>query len=314
VPTNPILAAFSSASRLYAIEIGDAGTDALLVEAFIADDRVDGIGTRDVFVLSPDAHLALDSLLGQAATLDIRLADGGLTRFAGEISEAAMLGSDGGLARYRIRIAPWIWRLAHVRNSRVWQERSVVDIVDAVFDAYRPQAQWRWSGDVAAIMDEVPPRSYCCQYRESDLDFVRRLLDKEGLCWRVAQEGDGHALVLFADSTRAGALPEDASSAAGDGIRYHGARAVEGADTVQTLVAQRRLHVSLTTLLSSDYKAKRIVAAGSPALLRSGQHLPPLEDFDAPGQYAFANRAQAMRHADLGPVGRPCARCARAGG
>jgi type VI secretion system secreted protein VgrG len=251
------LAAFSSSSRLYALAVGDLDDDSLLVEAFAADDALDGIGTRDVIVLSASAHLNLDALLGQPATLSISLADGTRARFGGEICEAAMLGSDGGLARYRIRIASWLWRLAHVRDSRVWQDKSVIEIVDAVFEAYQPQARWRWSEDVASCLDRVPPRSYCCQYRESDFDFVRRLLAAEGLCWRLEQGDEGPGVVLFADSTRLSAVPEDPGSARDGGIRYHAARAVEQQDTVQALVAQRRLHASITTLLSSDYKAKR---------------------------------------------------------
>jgi len=294
------LAAFASSSRLYALTLGDGDDDGtLLVEAFAADDAIDAIGTRDVIVLSTSAHLDIDTWLGRLGALDISLADGTRTRFAGDISEVEMLGSDGGLARYRIRIESWLWRLAYVRNSRVWQERSVVEIVDSVFAAYQPLARWRWSDDVASCMEGVPPRTYCCQYRESDLGFVRRLLAGEGLCWRIEQGEDGPGIVLFADSTRRAAVPEDATSAADDGIRYHGARSVERQDTVQKLAARRSLHVSLTTLLSSDYKAKQIVAASSPSLVRSGRNLPVLESFDMPRPYAFATREQAQRQADM---------------
>jgi uncharacterized protein involved in type VI secretion and phage assembly len=138
-----------------------------------------------------------------------------------------MLGSDGGFARYRIRISPWLWRLGQVRNSRVWQDKSVIEIVDAVFASWLPLARWRWSDDTGPFMADTNPRSYCCQYRESDLDFVRRLLGEEGLSWRFEQREGGAELVIFADSTQACAVPEDASSASGRGIRYHGVSAVE---------------------------------------------------------------------------------------
>ena len=153
---------------------------------------------RDVIVLPTSAHVALESLLGEQATLEISLADGTRSSFAGEINEVAMLGSDGGFARYRIRIAPWPWRLGQVRNSRVWQDKTVIQIVDSVFASYRPMARWRWSSDTGQFMDRAMARSYCCQYRESDLDFVRRILAEEGLCWRFEQTEDGPGMVLFA--------------------------------------------------------------------------------------------------------------------
>jgi type VI secretion system secreted protein VgrG len=297
------LAEFASGSRLYAVSIGDAeagsGPDSLLVEAFAANDAVQEIGWRDVIVLSTSGHLEPASLLGQPAALDISLADGTRSRFSGELVEAAMLGSDGGLARYRLRIVPWLWRLGQVRNSRVWQDRSVVDIVDAVLKDYLPLARWRWSDETSPFMAQAMPRSYCCQYRETDLAFVQRLLAEEGLGWRWEQDNDGPGLVLFADSTRPDAVPEDASSAAAGAVRYHGARSVESSDTVQALVARRRLHASLITVLSHDYKAKGAVAASSPTRLAQGKKLPILESYDVPGHYAYATREQARRHADL---------------
>jgi Rhs element Vgr protein len=294
---------FSSTSRLYELTIGDRNADldadSLLVEAFTGDDAVNELGARDVIALSTSAYVKLESLLGQPASLQMSLADGTRTSFAGEISEAAMLGSDGGFARYRVRISPWLWRLGQVRNSRVWQDTTVIDIVDSVFKAYLPLARWRWSDETSSFMADALPRSYCCQYRESDLDFVRRILTEEGLSWRFEQTDDGPGMVLFADSSQSCAVPEDLSSEVDGGIRYHGVSGVERQDTVQALIAQRRLHASLTTVLSYDYKAKQIVAAGSPSRIPSSRNLPALESYDVPGQYAYADSGQAERYADL---------------
>jgi type VI secretion system secreted protein VgrG len=295
---------FDSGTRLYALTIGESGEsgaawgpDRLLVEAFVCDDAVQGLGTRDVIALSLDAAIDPASLLGEPAALEVSLADGSRTRFGGEICEAAMLGSDGGLSRYRLRIRHWVWRLAHVRNSRVWQDRSVVEIVDEVFAPHAPRARWRWSDEVSAVMADVPPRSYCCQYRESDLAFVERLLAEEGLAWRFEEDDDGPQMVLFADSRDPIAVPDDPSIARG-GARFHGAHAREQSDSVQALAALRGIASSSVTVLSYDYKTKQAVAANSPSRLQGGS-LPPLESYDAPGQYWYTDAAHARRHADL---------------
>ncbi|WP_371860196.1 type VI secretion system Vgr family protein [Pseudoduganella plicata] len=234
----------------------------------------------------------------KTATLAISLADGTRTTFSGDITQVAMLGSEGGLARYRVRLTPWLWRLTQVRNSRVWQDKSVIDIVDDVLGAYQPLAQWRWSGETDAFLADVPPRSYCCQYRETDYEFVGRLLTEEGLAWRVEETDDGHGLVLFADSSQETAVPQDASSAQDGGIRFHGARVGEKGDTIQALQARRRVVSTLTTLLSYDYKAKKAVAASAPSRQQFGK-LPTLESYDVPGQYAFASGAVADHYAEL---------------
>ncbi len=302
------LAQFSTASRLYALAVGDGSADlgsgGLLVEAFAADDAVQGIGGRDVIVVSTDAHIALAPLLGQVASLEVSLADGSRTSFSGDISEVAMLGSEGGLARFRVRISPWLWRLGQGRNSRVWQDKTVVEIVESVFEAYLPVAIWRWSDEAGPFMGEDMARSYCCQYRESDLAFVTRLLTEEGLAWRFEQTDEGPGLVLFADSSQLTATPEDASSEADGGIRFHNVRAGERQDTVQSLRAQRSISASLTTVLSYDYKSKQVVGASTPSRLQNGSKVPALESFDVPGQYAFANASEAQRYADIQMQGR----------
>ena len=291
------VAAFDGATRLYALSIGAEGADSgLLVEAFAADERLQEIGARDIIALSTSAHVPLASLLGQPASLHVSLADGTRTQFSGYISAAAMLGSNGGLARYRLSITPWLWLLTQVRNSRVWQDKSVIEIVESVFQPYAPAARWRWSDEVASFMQEAGERSYCCQYRESDFDFIRRLLTEEGLAWRF----DGQTLIVFADSSQVCATPEDASSAQAGGIRFHGARVGEPGDSVQALSARRSLHVGLSSVLSYDYKAKKAVVASVPTnMVLGGKNAPLLESYDTPGQYWYASAAQARRYAQL---------------
>ena len=58
---------------------------------------------------------------------------------------------------------------------------------------------------------------------------------------------------------------------------------------------QRSMCASLSTVLSYDYKSKQVIAASAPSRLHNGSKLPPLESFDTPGQYAYANAGQAQR-------------------
>ena len=302
------LAQFSSTTRLYELTVGDGkrdlGSGGLLVEAFAADDMVHGVGVRDVIAVSTSAYVDMGSLLGQPAALLISLADGMRERFAGDISEVDMLGSEGGLARYRVRISPWIWRLGQVYNSRVWQDKSVIDIVDDVLGDYAPLARWRWSDDAMPFMADAVECSYCCQYRETDLAFVERLLTEEGLAWRFEQAEDGPTMVLFADSKALSAVPEDPSSALDGGIRYHAARSGERQDTVQAIKSERSMGATMCSVIAYDYKAKKVIVGTSPSLWSNGPRVPALEDYDAPGQYAYTNAAQARRYADIKMEGR----------
>ena len=297
------LEGFYSNTRLYGLAFEDEGdgdiSDELLVEAFFATDAVQELGARDVIALSTNAHIELQSLLGRTARLQISLVDGTRTSFCGDVSEAQILGSNGSLTRYRLRLSPWLWRLSQVRNSRVWQDKSVIEIVDHVLQGYGAVAKWRWSDEAGPFMADAIARSYCCQYRESDLDFVRRLLTEEGLAWRFEQTENGPGAVLFADTAQLTAIPEDPSSEADGGIRFHNVRAGEKQDTVQALRSQRQISASLTTVLSYDYKTKQVVSASTPSRLNNGSRIGELESYDVPGQYAYASTEQAKRYAEL---------------
>jgi type VI secretion system secreted protein VgrG len=295
------LAELSSHTRLYELSFKDQRNNAgLLVEAFAADEQLLGVGSVDVIALSTRAKIAHPSLLGQQASLQISLADGTRSAFTGYVSQVATLGSDGALSRYRLRLSPWIWLLSQARNSRAWQDKTVIEIIDSVFEPFQPYAQWVWSGELASFMGDAVPRSYCCQYRETDLDFVTRLLTEEGLGWRFEEHEGGSRMVLFSDSSQLCAVPADPSSESAGGIRYHAASAVEKSDSIQYLQAHRKLGVALVTVLSYDYQTRQTVSVSVPTKYPiGGKNAQAVESFDCPGQYAYANARQARRYAEL---------------
>jgi type VI secretion system secreted protein VgrG len=302
------LAAFTSVTRLYELKFKSDRISAsdLLVEAFLAVEEVQCVDSRDIIMLTRADELSLSTLLGQQASLRISLPNGIRTSFTGLISQAAMLSSTGSLVRYRVRLSSFLWPLSQRRNNCVWQDKSVIEIVESVLLRYPDFSDWRWTDDVAQFMADVRPRSYCIQYRETDLDFITRLLGSEGLGWSMEEHAEsvaGHRMVLFADSTQANAFAEDATSRdsiAGEGIRYHNARAGEAQDTVQALAAAVSLGAASVTTLTYDYKAKKIVAASVPTNRQVGSmNAPQLESYDTPGLYAYAGADEAQRYARL---------------
>lgn len=250
-----------------------------------------------VDVLSADPDLPLDNLLGQPATLWTRTATGDRVPRTGLVATAQQLGRDQSFARYRLQLVPWTWLLAQGRHSRVFQDRSVLQIVETVLADYAPHAVWQVADDVGPFLDAVPPRSYCVQYRETDAAFLGRLLAEEGLGLRMEAYADasaGHRLVIFADSAQ---LPQELSAAIRGGIRFHRSDATEQADAVQAFGALRALGATSLTLLSHDYKT--VAATTANAALGAGSDSLALELYDPVGAYAFADRDAAQRVAEL---------------
>jgi type VI secretion system VgrG family protein len=291
------LATFSDAARLYALE-GDAPLSSLQVERWSGREALSTCGGWTIDALSTDATLSLDAMLGQRCALRTTLADGSRTRRSGLVREAQLLGADGGLARYRLALAPWLWLLTQGRHSRVFQQQSVLDIAAAVFAGYAPFASWRITPDARSQVAAVRPRSYAVQYRETDLAFVERLLAEEGLGYAFVEDeaaGAGHTLVIFGDSAQ---LPEDAGSAAdpfGRGLRFHRAAAVEASDTIQAIGPARQLAPDAVTLLGYDYKTLAGTAASVAVDGAQGRR----EAYDPAGMYPFADSREAQHYAQL---------------
>jgi len=288
------LAGFDDATRLYGLEGGDL-LSTLQVERWRGEEQLSTCYQWTLDVLSLDAGLSLAELLGQRAALRITRADGARDRRSGLISEVQALGSDGGWARYRLQLVPWLWLLSQGRHSRVFQHRTVLEIIEAVFADYADYAAWMVTADAHELMKPVRAREYTVQYRETDLDFVERLLAEEGLGYAFVEDEEapaGHRLVIFGDS---GQLPEDASSAAGSGLRYHRAAAVEESDTLQALEPLLRLRPDRLTFHAYDGIQVRSVVAGAVI----GGAVADREIYDPVGQNTFADSREAEHYATL---------------
>lgn len=291
------LARYTDAERLYAFELDGLAAGTLTVERWQGWESLSAGFEWQVDLLSTDARLPLDELLGKRARLLTRGVDGSRIPRSGLVREAECVGSDGGLARYRLTLVPWTWLLGQGRHSRVFQDKSVIEIVEAVFDDYTPLTSWQVGDEVGPFLSQVPPRSYTCQYRESDFDFVSRLLAEEGLGWRLQESVDapgGHVMVLFAASDQG---LQDATAEAGPGIRFHRSDATEASDTIQALGTVYGIESTALTLLSHDYKAHSFTA--SLPLGDAADSAAMLEIYDPSGAYAFADQATASRYAEL---------------
>ena len=297
------------ARRLYRLEGDTAELSSLKVQAWTQREGLSEPYDLEIAALSLDARLNLDAISGARVRLVSRLADGGEHLRGGVVLRVVNEHAEGGFARYRLEVGPWFSQLAYATHSRVWQDKSVVEIVDSILGAYA-HASWRWAPCVADHLAQSPmhnaqgQRSYCVQYRETDLAFVSRLLAEEGLVYRFEAVDDvPDALVILADTTRSESCPEDAASeslAGGLGIRFHREAQVEEQDVILAFGARQRFPVY--RLLSSgwDYKSKRVIASSviTTSTFGSG-NAPRLEAYDPAGVYPYLDGTRAQRAALL---------------
>ena len=148
-----------------------------------------------------DDPLQLADLVGAEAQLSLRRSDGPERLLHGVAEAVELLGVKVRRPLYRLRLVPRLALLAHTEDSRVFQELSVPEIVKKVLDeAQVPHAFGeKRQGDPGGLTASYPKREFCVQYRESDLAFVSRLLEEEGI-FTLFDQADGSCTLVMGDA------------------------------------------------------------------------------------------------------------------
>ncbi|MFC7419202.1 type VI secretion system Vgr family protein [Iodobacter arcticus] len=292
-------AAFNQDQRLISLQLGDGGAwgEQLLPQRVEGSEGINQAYRYQIDCLSPDGALELKSLLGLPVVLAVADANGSEIERCGVISQAQLLGSDGGFAKYALTVEPPFALLRYRRTSRVFQELSVPDIVKQVLTEHQAKnpvfasvqtLDFKLSGTHA-------PRSYCLQYRESDFDFLTRLLAEEGLSWRfehLAGDNPQVQLVIFDDAF---AIPEAQEMQ----VRFHRADATEESDALTQWKSQRQVGSSSVSLASFDYKATTTNQSFDESRIDQGdggqQLQASFEDYDPQSLY-YASDAEGLSH------------------
>ncbi len=308
-------AVFRHDRRLLKLRLAESARldpDLLLPLSIRGEERLSACFRYELDCLSPDAFIELKCLFGQPIEVALRLADGGERLLTGLVTAARALGADGGFGRYQLKIEPALAALAHRSNSRAFSDKSVPEIVASILDEHlAANAVLAASFNYELRLDRsYPKRSYCLQYRESDLAFIERLLFEEGIVYRhihgpdsitSVQAGVGtevplHTLVLF----DAGYTPPQGHASA---IRFHRTDGTETEDAIDRWEGARRLAAGRSSLASYDYKTVDVYRGSREQRISHGdggaELTATLESYDPQGPYYGRNREEIEHYAHL---------------
>ena len=275
--------------RLLSADTGMKGRSELVLVDFRC---VEGLSTNfeiSARFASQDPKIELKQMIGRPVTISVQLnnalASSDRRFFHGYVTQFSHVGTDGGLAIYTATIQPWLWMLSRRQDIRIFQEMSAEQIIAEVFREYEGLASYEFR-----LSKATPNRSYCTQYRETDLDFVLRLLQEEGLFFYFEHAKDGHKLVIVDDSTRA--KPIDGPSAQ---MPYSQDETMDDIDVITSLQSSRQLASSSSALKSRDYKvpgARR--SALSTAKIKQGD-VPVYQIYDYLGEHAYPDSERGQQ-------------------
>jgi len=164
----------------------------LVLDALQVSEGLSQLGGMQLSLLSEKSDLKPADLLGKPVTLTMHLLDDSKRYFHGYITRFGIGTPRGRYFSYQADVRPWLWFLQRTSDCRIFQEMTVPDIVKKVFDDHAGLAQVKLK-----LFRTYRPWTYCVQYRESDFQFVTRLLEREGIYWYFEHTNGKHELVLM---------------------------------------------------------------------------------------------------------------------
>src|SRR5262245_43003794 len=181
--------AYTQENRFLAIDT-PLGEDALLLQGFTGHEGISRLFGFDLELLSESTSISFDKIVGQKVTITMLLADGDSRYINGFISRFVQTGSDARFTYYRAEVVPWLWFLTRTADCRIFQNMTVPDIITKVF------RDLGFTDFKNTLEGTFEPRDYCVQYRESDFNFVSRLMEQYGIFYFFEHEEKKHTLVL----------------------------------------------------------------------------------------------------------------------
>jgi type VI secretion system secreted protein VgrG len=172
------------------------GVDDLLFFRMVANEGVSRLFDYDLVVLSENENIDLDKLVGQHSHVELELPHGDTRYFCGHVTRFSFIGFHGNLAKYQVRLRPWLWFLTRAMNNRIFQNETVPNIIKAVC------LEHGFTDIDDRLTANYRDREFCVQYRESDFAFLSRLMEEEGIYYYFTHAAGKHELV-FADSISA---------------------------------------------------------------------------------------------------------------
>ncbi len=275
------------------------GKDKLVLTGFECVEAMGELFEMRVEALSPDLNINFNEILGRNASIHLETVDKIGRDFSGVVTEARVLGPRGDLYGYALTLRPWLWLLSLTSDCKIFANMDPMQIIKKVFE------DREFSDVIDLTSGDYPTLEYTVQYRETDLNFVLRLMEQYGIYFYFQfAKGDGvspssHMLVL-ADSAAHVPLPDpavvayvpDAVGARSEFQQFHG------------WSKSRAIASGVYTLKDYDYR-KPGDELKADAQVGHGYEHGDMEIFDFPGGYVERNRGAELAAVRLdGDIGR----------
>lgn len=279
---------FTQADRWLQIRFAGIDADRLVLETFRGREAVSE-PFRYSLELIADTSLALrpDDLLGRPASVRLAYLNQPERWFNGIVAAIEQDAPGRDVTRFRATLEPKAALLKRTRRSRVFQDMTVRNILEIVLRDVA--VEWRLTG-------AYPKHDFCMQYEESDLTFVHRLMEEEGIYYRFEHSDADHRMIIGDQSKTVSAPPQSIQI-----------RAVEGAEdepAIRSWTIRRELRSEECLLHDHSFQLTgSAIEARSPVLGPTGVSTPSGPKWTDPLQIYDHRPLLAHRFDDIGVRG-----------
>jgi type VI secretion system secreted protein VgrG len=185
------MAAFTQKNREIGISKSPFGEDDLLAWKLVGHEELGRPFRYELTMLSEKTDLVFADVIGQDLTFRLNMSAVEARFFNGIVMAFQQEAQIGALTAYRATLEPWTSLMTHRKNCRIFQEKSVPDIIKEIFGEMLVTPNYE-----AALSGSYAPREYCIQFNETDFDFVSRLMEEEGIYYYFKHDAEKHMMVI----------------------------------------------------------------------------------------------------------------------
>ena len=181
------VADFIQAQRTLRIESA-LGADALLVERMRLREEISGLFELELSARSKTRDIAPDQLVGTLADVSLDLGAGERRTWNGLVTELfAGPNVTRELQSYRLVLRPDLWLLGQRSDCRIWMDRTSLEVAETLLSEHGVAPP-----NTAGVTEPPPPQHYSVQYNETDLAYLTRRLEEDGLFYWFEHEPGRH--------------------------------------------------------------------------------------------------------------------------
>jgi type VI secretion system secreted protein VgrG len=278
-------ASLSTSNRMYFLSLQDYGEDDVLIEEMSGHEGMSRLFEFRLRLLSERDDVDPRRIIGKPAVLRIETWDarhmGGERHWNGIVSRFQRTGrtssSDGhDLYSYECDIVPWFWFMTQHEDCRIFQNKTVREIVETIFE------EFGYSDFRFELTDDHPSLEYCTQYHETTFDFISRLIEREGISYYFRHNEDdaeSRHILVFTDNNASN------PSLQPDTIPFHHEGHASDFDAIRTLSRDEQMRTRKVTIHGWNYTKKSVFSENTPTVLEIGVDR-DLERYRYPGEIA----------------------------